>query len=313
MKLKKDIFNKTFIRKDESSNLVEFKLLEGWCQGIFQNLSSLVHVSEQILRSKLMIEGPVMRAVHSDDKNEVYSFKKIKFSIETISKIIKLNKFHPKLFSLTTSETKDSYSFLLSEMVGVINEKGKLFNNPVKTIGNIFYKLDYCNYPNTYLSLITRISNYYQYSGSEISSYIMEDLTFTYLNRYHNNKSVIETLPLSIGGRFKADWNLYCNFGDITDQYSKLILDPYLSYILSNISIIQYNKKDLNKNKFIGSVIDDINLSKKSINTAIDNYIKIRKGEKEKKRRKKRRKRKRKRKRRTRQGGRRRIRRVQTT
>jgi len=220
-----------------------------------------------------MKNGPIMRAVHSDDKNEVYGLKKTGFSIDTVSEIIRLNKFHPKLFSLTTSETKDSYSFLLSEMVGVINEKGKLFNNPVKTIGNIFYKLDYCNYPNTYLSLITRISNYYQYSLSEISSYIMEDLSFTYLNRYHNNKNIIEALPLSIGGRFKADWNLYCNFGDITDQYAKLILNPYLSYILSNINIIQYNKKDLNKNNFIKSVMDNIDLNRQSRNLAVKDYI----------------------------------------
>jgi len=127
---KEIIFNYFKLTESDIGSTRFIRLIHSWPQGIFQNISSFVHQLEQIFRIKLMDIKNYIQLVHSDDKNENYILNDQVIFNEDL--IVKFNYLIPKLFSLNTSLTKDSYSHHISEMVGLQNIKGKLFDNPNK-------------------------------------------------------------------------------------------------------------------------------------------------------------------------------------
>jgi predicted ribosome-associated RNA-binding protein Tma20 len=179
--------------------------------------------------------------VHSDDKNEIYIINDDDLKNKFHEKIIKYNTLFPKLFSLKTSETKDSYSFKISEMVGLQNIMGDLFENANKMISGILLKLDFENYINNYNYILSRIEEYYKKSSKFLNSYMMEDICFSFLRRRYKLEDLIEELPISSGGRIKTSWRLLSLFGSASDDYLKLYLNRPL--FITEKSVIKKTSK----------------------------------------------------------------------
>jgi hypothetical protein len=158
------------------------QIVEGWGQGLCHNISSCLHSLEQIYRKKLFLDylinkyesanfylnplsnedelarlkyrnhieflkrGGWFQLEHSDDKHEITQIHK-----DDIWHFIKFTSLVPRLFSLTTSSTKDSYSRIVSEFVSLINIKGNSFDNAYKTIAKIMDVIDDDSFPNVYI------------------------------------------------------------------------------------------------------------------------------------------------------------------
>jgi len=205
------------------------KYESSWPQGIFHNPSSFVHACEQRLKEEILLRklkrGTQHKYLdHSDDKNEI-----INLSLVDYEYYIRLSNYCPAFFSLKSSLTKDSFSRIVSEMVGLQNIRGKLFDNPIKTIRDISTRTNNPFFIINYKSSLSSISSFYDKSHDTISSDFYNVVSYSGLSRrFGINMDLTVIMPLDYGGFMRLPFNRFSYYGrfiDIIDKY--FILKKY--------------------------------------------------------------------------------------
>lgn len=225
-----------------------------WPQGIYHNPSSFVHACEQrlkteILKSKLKKDFSHKFLDHSDDKNEIINLK-----IEDYETYVKISNFSPSFFSLKPSQTKDSFSRIVSEMVGVQNIKGRIFDNPVKSMRNITNSVKSPFFIINYKSALSAISGFYDKSCDLVMSNCLNILSYSYLTKSFGIKSEeVSVLPLDFGGFLNSDFDSYNRYGSQSDIVSKFgelkSKGVSLNRIYKELSLVAKFKMDDNMKK----------------------------------------------------------------
>jgi hypothetical protein len=205
-------FGKSFVEYEKS-----------WPQGIFHNPSSFVHACEQRLKEEILIRS-LKRGTqhkyldHSDDKNEI-----INLSLTDYDRYIKVSNYCPAFFSLKSSLTKDSFSRIVSEMVGLQNIRGKLFDNPIKTIRDISVRTNNPFFIINYKSSLSAISSFYDKSHDTISSDFYNVISYSSLaKRFGIKMNLTVIMPIDYGGFMRLPFNRFSYHGrfiDIVDKY----------------------------------------------------------------------------------------------
>jgi len=225
-----------------------------WPQGIYHNPSSFVHACEQrlkteILRSALHKDFSHKFLDHSDDKNEIINLK-----IEDYETYVKISNFSPSFFSLKPSQTKDSFSRIVSEMVGVQNIKGRIFDNPVKSLRNVTNSVKSPFFIMNYKSALSAISGFYDKSCDLVMSNCLNILSYSYLTKSFGIKTdEVSILPLDFGGFLNSDFDSYNRYGsqsDIVSKFSELKSKGIsLNRIYKELSLVAKFKMDDNMKK----------------------------------------------------------------
>jgi len=202
---------------------------ESWPQGIFHNISSFVHQLEQLFRKFTFIDylseyknfklNPAswQQLVHSDDKNEI-----IALPTEYHMDWIKFNSYIPRLFSLITSETKDSYSRIASEMVGVLNIRSYIYDNGVKTLSLFMEPFEDLGYSQNYKYVLGRSMSYYEKTMDLMGYLAIESLSHRKLIDNYKLDPRSWKLSLSTYGRYISHPINLRKYGIYADNVSKL-------------------------------------------------------------------------------------------
>jgi len=197
-----DILKNT--KEDPLTKCRYIDLEESWGQGLFHNISSFVHQLEQLFRKKLLTryinneltlnlnERSWQQLVHSDDKNEMIS---LYLNLHPL--FVKFSTYVPRLFSLSTSETKDSFSRIASEMVGVLNIRSFIFDNPIKSSALTFEPFEDVSYSQNYKYILGRSVNYYEKSEDLLGALAIENLGYHYLKKVYKLNDYSAILPLN--------------------------------------------------------------------------------------------------------------------
>jgi hypothetical protein len=237
-------------------NLVKMRRMESWTEipryTSFQYLSeNVTEYSSQfkfVSNDKRNLFNYLLKKVsqisHSDDKNEVYNIQ-----LRIYNLIIKYSDYGTLYFSLKTSKTKNSFSRFVSEMVGLQNIQGFLFDNPIKVISGAMTTISEPDFINNNKSLLSRYLDYYRKSSDEVSSTIMYRLGYSLLviryglrdylkERFEFKKLVL--LPIDFGGLYIGRFRSLAHYGSYSDLVTKdLIYSTSGGYIFSEL----YNNK----------------------------------------------------------------------
>jgi hypothetical protein len=197
-----------------------------WPQGIYHNPSSFIHACEQRLKTEIMKISIKQKFVHkfldhSDDKNEIVNLRP-----EFYQKYVKISNFSPMFFSLKPSQTKDSFSRIISEMVGVQNIKGRIFDNPVKSMRDICTSVKSPFFVQNYKSALSSISGFYDKSCDLVMGDCLNLIAYSYLSKaFGIDVKEYKDLPLDYGGFFFLNADSYNRFGsqiDIVEKFGRL-------------------------------------------------------------------------------------------
>jgi len=197
-----------------------------WPQGIYHNPSSFIHACEQRLKTEIMKFGIKQKFVHkfldhSDDKNEIVNLRP-----EFYEKYVKISNFSPMFFSLKPSQTKDSFSRIISEMVGVQNIKGRIFDNPVKSMRDICTSVKSPFFVQNYKSALSSISGFYDKSCDLVMGDCLNLIAYSYLTKaFGIDTKEYKDLPLDYGGFFFLNADSYNRYGsqiDIVEKFGRL-------------------------------------------------------------------------------------------
>jgi hypothetical protein len=208
-------------------SFVEYE--KSWPQGIFHNPSSFVHACEQRLKEEILVrslkKGTQHKYLdHSDDKNEI-----INLSLSDYDHYVRMSNYCPAFFSLKSSLTKDSFSRIVSEMVGLQNIRGKLFDNPIKTIRDISTRTNNPFFIINYKSSLSAISSFYDKSHDTISSDFYNVVSYSSLaKRFGIKMNLTLIMPIDYGGFMRLPFNRFSyhvRFIDIVDKF--FILKKY--------------------------------------------------------------------------------------
>jgi len=240
-------------------NLINKRVIrynEPWPQGIFHNISSFVHQLEQLFRKRLFnyyinlnseIRYSVhshQQLVHSDDKNEIIGIPLSKYH-----DFVKITTYLPRFFALSTSETKDSFSRISSEMVGVLNMRSFIFDNAVRGASNFYEPFEDRSYSENYKYILNRSVAYYEKSNDLLGSVVMESLGYNYLKRNYKLSDNSEFLTLDTYGRSLAHPDTVRKFGNFADNYIKIKVTEDLNIYNLHVHHRKILNKGLLKNK----------------------------------------------------------------
>jgi len=211
---------------------------KSWPQGIFHNPSSFVHACEQRLKEEifktLFKRNTIHRYLdHSDDKNELINLK-----ISDYETYVKYSNFVPAFFSLKSSLTKDSFSRIVSEMVGLQNIKGKLFDNPVKSIRDISNRVKSPFFIVCYKSSLSSISSFYDKSNDLLTSDFLNLYSYHKLKESFSIGDDLTNFPIDFGGLFRLTFDCYSYYGKYID-----IVDKFYSMRKEGVSINKLYEK----------------------------------------------------------------------
>ncbi|QTT60994.1 RNA-dependent RNA polymerase [Phytophthora condilina negative stranded RNA virus 2] len=227
---------------------------KSWPQGIYHNPSSFIHACEQRLKTEILrnvIKNNFSHKFldHSDDKNEIINLK-----MNDYEKYVKISNYSPCFFSLKPSQTKDSFSRIISEMVGVQNVKGKIFDNPVKSLRGAITRTKSPFFIVNYKSCLSSISSFFDKSNDIVMSDCLNTLAYSHQTRVFGIPiESFKELPIDMGGKFLMNMDSYDRYGKFVD-----ILDKFFTLKKNKISInklyksIDFNfefKKDENMRK----------------------------------------------------------------
>jgi hypothetical protein len=243
-----DSFNENLdkLELDEQNGQYYITYKYSWAQGLYHNIGSFVHALEQRFRKKLFCQhlklnfnydlDPLnwFQVVHSDDKNEV-----ILLPIELVPEFVKFNTLVPRMFALETSETKDSFSFLCSEMVGVQNIRGNIIDNGIKTISRVMDKCEDKSLIDNYKYIVSRSSAYFLKSNDIFGAQFIESLCRKRLNKisgFQENSFI----PVNFGGRNQRDLISVIKYGNFSDHLCKAYINKFN---FSNFVELICNKK----------------------------------------------------------------------
>jgi len=195
---------------------------------------------------------------HSDDKNEILAI-----NLNIYELFVKYSNIGPMFFSLKSSPNKDSFSRIISEMVGLQNIRGQLYDNPNKTMNNWVSNILKPEFIHTYKSSLSRIQNYYWKSSDLIGSMLMNYISYSIWSiKFGINKIDLNVclLPLDFGGCYLGP---ICSleYGSNSDIVVKDIIYQSLGYGY-NIDSLQNNEYRL------------INRFSPSLKKKIENYLK---------------------------------------
>jgi len=220
-----DLKSKFKIDPENNQHYITYEF--SWAQGLFHNISSFVHSLEQRFRQKFFTAyikrkynytidpSNWFQVVHSDDKNEVILIPK-----HLVKEFVKFNTLMPRLFALEASNTKDSFSFLCSEMVGVQNFNGSILDNSVKTISQIFSKCENKSVIDNYKYLVSRATAYFLKSNDLFGAQFIESLNYKRLKKISLIKPSLK-LPVNFGGRYQRDLTSLIKYGNFSDYLCK--------------------------------------------------------------------------------------------
>jgi hypothetical protein len=218
-------FGKSFIEYEKS-----------WPQGIFHNPSSFVHACEQRLKEEILMRS-MKRGTqhkyldHSDDKNEI-----INLSLSDYEYYVKVSNYCPAFFSLKSSLTKDSFSRIVSEMVGLQNIRGKLFDNPIKTIRDISTRTNNPFFIINYKSSLSAISSFYDKSHDTISSDFYNVVSYSSLaKRFGIKMNLTLIMPIDYGGFMRLPFNRFSYHGRFIDIVDKFFILKKYSLSISKL------------------------------------------------------------------------------
>lgn len=212
----------------------ETKYTHSWPQGIFHNISSFIHACEQRLKSEALSLIGINKSSHkfldhSDDKNEIVALK-----LDSFESYVKYSNYFPAFFSLKPSLTKDSFSRMVSEMVGLQNIRGRLFDNPVKTLRDVSTRVKSPFFIQCYKSSLSSISEFYNKSNDVVTSYFFNLVSYTSLKQLFGiNTSKLKFLPVSYGGFYRLSFDAFTLHGlqsdivDKSDLLSRFRIDVY--------------------------------------------------------------------------------------
>jgi hypothetical protein len=113
---------------------------------------------------------------HSDDKNEIVAIK-----LKYYEKFVKFANIGPLFFSLKPSPNKDSFSRVVSEMVGLQNIRGSLYDNPNKTMNDWMTNIDRPDFIKTYKDTLSRLENYLWKSCDNVGTQLLNYLSYSSL------------------------------------------------------------------------------------------------------------------------------------
>jgi hypothetical protein len=113
---------------------------------------------------------------HSDDKNEIVAIR-----LKYYDKFVKYANIGPLFFSLKPSPNKDSFSRVVSEMVGLQNIRGSLYDNPNKTMNDWMTNIDRPDFIKTYKDTLSRLENYLWKSCDNIGAQLLNYLSYSSL------------------------------------------------------------------------------------------------------------------------------------
>jgi hypothetical protein len=224
---------KKHLKKDEQSDSYYIEYKYSWAQGLYHNISSFVHALEQRFRQKffsaylkkrygyILDEKNWFQVVHSDDKNEV-----ILIPIEYVKDFVKFNTMVPRLFALEASETKDSFSLICSEMVGVQNIRGCIFNNGIKTISSIFSKCEDKSLVENYKYIVSRATSYFLLSNDIFGAQFIENINRRRMNKISGINEDL-SLPVKYFGRHERDLISVIKYGNFSDMLCKSYINKF--------------------------------------------------------------------------------------
>jgi hypothetical protein len=218
-------FGKSFVEYEKS-----------WPQGIFHNPSSFVHACEQRLKEEILIrsfkKGTQHKYLdHSDDKNEI-----INLNLSDYENYVKMSNYCPAFFSLKSSLTKDSFSRIVSEMVGLQNIRGKLFDNPIKTIRDISTRTNNPFFIINYKSSLSAISSFYDKSHDTISSDFYNVVSYSSLaKRFGIKMNLTLIMPIDYGGFMRLPFNRFSYHGRFIDIVDKFFIMKKFSLSISKL------------------------------------------------------------------------------
>jgi hypothetical protein len=202
-----------------------------WGQGLFHNISSFVHQLEQLFRKNFftyvmktkfnydLSKNHWYQLVHSDDKNEIISI-----APEYHKLYIKYTTLIPRYFSLYTSDTKDSFSVLLSEMVGVLNVRSYVFDNALRGVALFTEPLIDRSFSENYKYIIGRSIAYYEKSNDLIGSTALEIIGRSILEKIYKLPMNSQILNIDTYGRNFAHPLLTRQYGIFVDNIIKISL-----------------------------------------------------------------------------------------
>jgi ubiquitin len=231
-----DKYSKDHFRTENyfGKSFVEYE--KSWPQGIFHNPSSFVHACEQRLKEEILIstmkKGTQHKYLdHSDDKNEI-----INLSLSDYENYVKISNYCPAFFSLKSSLTKDSFSRIVSEMVGLQNIRGKLFDNPIKTIRDISTRTNNPFFIINYKSSLSAISSFYDKSHDTISSDFYNVVSYSNLaKRFGVKMNITLILPIDYGGFMRLPFNRFSYHGRFIDIVDKFFIMKKYSLSISKL------------------------------------------------------------------------------
>jgi hypothetical protein len=229
-------YDSTNFRTDSYFGRPFVEYAKSWPQGIFHNPSSFVHACEQRLKEEILIrslkKGTQHKYLdHSDDKNEI-----INLSLSDYETYVKISNYCPAFFSLKSSLTKDSFSRIVSEMVGLQNIRGKLFDNPIKTIRDISTRTNNPFFIINYKSSLSAISTFYDKSHDTISSDFYNVVSYSSLaRRFGIRMNLTLIMPIDYGGFMRLPFNRFSYHGRFIDIVDKFFIMKKYSLSISKL------------------------------------------------------------------------------
>lgn len=184
----------------------------------------------------------LLQIVHSDDKNEVVVLKMKYYEL-----FVKFSDIGPFFFSLKPSKTKNSFSRLISEMVGLQNILGRLFDNPIKVISGLLTTMTGPDFFSNYLAGLSRINDFYRKSCNELMCYNLNRMLYSNLIIRYGLREVpigqLSLLPISSGGVYLSNFKNLHSYGWFADFVTKRIIYGQTSQSYSYLKILLESKK----------------------------------------------------------------------
>jgi len=217
---------------EKNGGYIEY--LHSWAQGLYHNISSFIHTLEQRFRMSFFCaylkkkygynlnKNNWFQVVHSDDKNEV-----ILIPLRFVKEFVKINTLLPKLFGLESSTTKDSFSFICSEMVGVQNFRGNMMDNGIKTIAQIFNKCEDKLWINNYKYIVNRATSYFIKSNDIFGAQFIESVARKRLMKITGLSKENLNLPVDFFGRNERDLISVVKYGNFSDWICKCYINKF--------------------------------------------------------------------------------------
>jgi len=266
--------NNTFVNRDDNLNESSYDLRSKGKDKFLRQLRSYDNAIDQIRKWS--------QIAHSDDKNEILAI-----DMDSYETFVKYANIGPLFFSLKPSPNKDSFSRIVSEMVGLQNIRGTLFDNPNKMMNDWADNMQRPDFICTYKDTLSRCLNYLWKSGDNIGSSIMNYISYSML--YHKlgiSKSGIEVvnLPIDYGGCFLGPVRSL-EYGSQADIIIKDIMYQNLGYgydikrlEMNNYALIERRNKNQKKKiedylKRCNTQITHEELQDVSNRQLLDNYI----------------------------------------